>query len=55
VGKIERAPFGVVELDLGEVEFAGFGEISLAYAEAEILCRIDGIAELELPTEVEEG
>jgi hypothetical protein len=54
VGQVELTPFGVVELDLGEIEFAGLGKVTLAVAEAEILCGIDRVAELEFPAEVEE-
>ena len=54
VRQIECAPFGVVELGLGKSEVAGLGKIALAEAEAQVASRIDSIAELEFPAEIEE-
>ena len=53
VGKIERAPFGVVKTGLGNRELTSFGKVALAKAEAEILDGVVAVAEDELPAKIE--
>ena len=52
--QIQFAPLRVVVTHLGKLEVAGLRKITLAVAEAEILCGIAAIAELKFPAEVEE-
>jgi len=54
VGEVERAPGGVVEFGGSEGEVAGFGEVALGSAEAQIFRGISPVAEHELPAEVEQ-
>ena len=54
VGKIERAPFRVVEFGRGKVEIAGLGKVAWVVAEVEIARGVGSVAEGELPPKVEE-
>ena len=54
VGQVQQAPFRVVVSHPGKLEIAGLGEAFLIVSETEIPSRIDAIAELESPAEVEE-
>ena len=54
VRQVQFAPFRVVVSHLGKFEVAGLGEVVLAVSESEILGRVGAVAELKLPSKVEE-
>src|ERR1017187_7678589 len=54
MGKVQRAPLGVVKLGLCEIEVAGLGKITLAESKIEIARRIIAIAEEKLPAEIKQ-
>ena len=54
VRQLQRPPFGVVEPDFRKLKTAGLGEDFLILAKAQVAVRIVGIAQLEIPSKVEE-